>query len=499
MPPGRRHQYFSKSKLLSAYVCLKKAHLEKNQPKLAEVSAKSQAAFDIGNAVGAIAQEIYGTAGSVEVQYRRPMSAMVDETAKLIEDGFSEPIFEATFQHHGVLVRMDVLIPDGDGWRAVEVKASTTVKPEHEIDCAVQLWVMRGTGLRVNSLSLAHVDNQFVYQGDGDYSALLKEEDLTDIATAKEQDVLNLIANATAAVTGSVPDIPVGHYCHKPYECVFINHCWPMDSEFPTNSIGGNREKIFEWVSRGIEDVRDIPASEITAERQQMIHRVATSGEAEITPGAYEEIKAQGFPCYHLDFETAMPGIPLWKGSRPYQTHAVQYSIHVDDGKGDGSFENMPHHEFLDLSGNAPMRPLAEKLIKDLGDSGPVFMFSSYEKTTINGLIKLFPDLEPQLQAIIDRLFDLQKVVRAHYYHPEMLGYYSLKDVAPIMSVKIDYESLGEIQEGGAAASGYVEAVHPDTTPERKAELERKLLRYCEVDTEAMAEIVKYFKDLQSD
>jgi len=303
-----------------------------------------------------------------------------------------------------------------------------------------------------------------------------------------------LIAKATEAVTGPVPDTPVGRQCHEPYECAFVNYCWPMDSEFPTSSIGGNREKIFEWVNRGIEDVRNIPANEITATRQQMIHRVATSGEAEITPGGYEEIKAQGFPCYHLDFETAMPAIPLWKGSRPYQTHAVQFSIHVDDGKGDGSFENMPHFEFLDLSGNAPMRPLAEKLIEVLGDSGPVMMFSHYEKTTINGLIKLFPDLEPQLQAIIDRLFDLQKVVRAHYYHPKMLGYYSIKDVVPTMNPDMDYATLEGIKEGGAAANGYVEAIHPDTTPERKAELEEQLLRYCKFDTEAMVEIVKYFK-----
>jgi predicted RecB family nuclease len=145
------------------------------------------------------------------------------------------------------------------------------------------------------------------------------------------------------------------------------------------------------------------------------------------------------------------------------------------------------------------MRPLAEKLIEVLGDTGPVFMVSSYEKTTINGLIKLFPDLKPQLQAIVNRLFDLQKVVKDHYYHPKMLGSYSLKDIAPVMSSRINYEALGEIQEGGAAAKGYLEAINPATTPERKAELEEKLLTYCRVDTEAMVEIVKYFKDIQSD
>jgi hypothetical protein len=46
-----------------------------------------------------------------------------------------------------------------------------------------------------------------------------------------------------------------------------------------------------------------------------------------------------------------------------------------------------------------------------------------------------------------------------------------------------------------AAAAGYVEAVQPDTAPEDKARIEAELLEYCRVDTEAMAEIVKYFKE----
>jgi len=496
--PSKKPVYFSKSSLLSAYQCPKKIYLDRKRPDLKEISAKTQSAYDIGNAVGAVAQQIYGTAGSVEIEFVRPMSTMVKKTAKLIEEGFREPIFEATFQHQGVLIRMDVLIPEGDGWRAVEVKASTRVKPEHQIDCAIQLWVMHGVGLTINSLSLAYVDNQFVYQGDGDYSGLLKEENLTELAIAMEPDVLALIADATKAVSGKMPDVPVGRRCENPYECSYVNYCWPVDSEFPTSSIGGDREKIFAWVNRGIEDVRDIPASEVTATRQQLFHRVTCSGEPEIIPGAYEEIEERGYPRFHLDFETAGPGIPIWKGSRPYQTHAVQWSIHIDDGTGDSSLAGMAHQEFLDLSGDAPMRALAEKMIECLGDTGPVLMWTTYEKTVINGLIELFPDLEPQLQAIVARLYDLAKVVERHYYHPKMMGSYSIKKVAPAIIPGMDYGMLEGINDGGAASDGYLEAIRSDTAPKRKAELEEQLLRYCRFDTEAMVEIVKYFRDIES-
>ncbi|MCH8073932.1 MAG: DUF2779 domain-containing protein, partial [Proteobacteria bacterium] len=172
--------YLSKSRLISAWQCPKKLHLEKHHPELGEVSANTESLFATGHQVGAISQQLYGTPDSVEIPFNRKMSLMVRETAELIEQGVDNPIFEATFQHDGVLVRVDVLIPGEDGWRAIEVKASTSVKDYHVLDCAIQDWVMRGVGLSIKSMSLAHINNQFVYPGEGDYAGLLVEEDLTE-------------------------------------------------------------------------------------------------------------------------------------------------------------------------------------------------------------------------------------------------------------------------------------------------------------------------------
>lgn len=484
--------YFSKSRLTDAALCTKKLYLQTYHKDRAVVSAKSEASFKVGNEIGEIAKELYGTPGAREIEFCFPMAKMVEETSNLIDSGFREAIFEATFQHEGVLVRVDVLLPDGDGWRAIEVKSSTSVKAEHHIDCAIQLWVMRGVCLPVRSIAHGHVDNQFVYQGDGDYSGLLAEEDVTDLATAMEPDVIELIAKATEAVSGDIPDVPVGVYCEDPYDCAFAAVCWPRDTDYPIRNIGGTRSKIFDWVGRGIKDVRDIPASEITAKRQQRIYRITCEGKAEILPGAKEELDALNYPRYHLDFETANPGIPIFNGSRPYQVHAVQWSIHVDDGKGGGLLESMQHHEFLDLSGKPPMRPLAEKLIECLGDTGPVLMWHHYERDVIKELIRLFPDLGLQLQAIIERLVDLKKIVERNYYHPDMKGSFSIKNVAPVIAPHMNYANLEGVNEGAAASSGYLEAIDPNTSPERKEELEEQLLRYCRFDTEAMVEIVRF-------
>ena len=488
-----RKPYLSKSRIISAWQCPKKLHLEKYHPELAEVSAQTESLFATGHKVGRISQALYGTADSVEIPFNRKMNLMVQETRALIDGGADFPIFEATFQHEGVLVRVDVLLPDRGAWRAIEVKASTSVKDYHVLDCAIQDWVMRHVGLPVMSISLAHIDNQFVYAGGDDYDGLLVEVDLTDEVRKVEPTVDMLIRRARDAVTGPLPEVTVGAQCNKPYECQFMHYCWPTDAEYPIAGLGGSKAKLGNYVALGCTDIRDVDAASITAESQQRIHRVTQSGKAETLDGARQTLAALPYPRYYLDFETIAPAVPFWEGTRPYSALPVQWSCHIDDGRGDGTYQRMHHEEFLDLSGKPPMRALAEKMIECLGDSGPVITYTNYEEKVINGLIGLYPDLGDLLQAIVRRLFDLHPVLKANYYHPKMLGSWSIKAVLPSVAPQMDYAKLEGIKEGTGASDGFIEAISPSTTPERKSELQKQLLRYCRFDTEAMAVLVQFF------
>jgi len=478
--------FLSKSRLISAWQCPKRLHLEKHQPELGEISAQTESLFTTGHEVGAIAQACYGTPDSVEIEF--DFRSMVAETWRLINGGAGFPIFEATFRHENVLVRADIIIPEPDGWRVVEVKASTSVKDHHKLDCAIQLWVMRESGLPVTSISLAHINNRFVYAGGGDYDGLLVEHDLSAEADALKQSVVDLVYEARQAVSGPLPNIAVGAHCTRPYECQFVNHCWPTDTEYPIAGLGGDRATLGDYVAGGCRDIRDVDPETITAPTQQRIHRVTCSGKPEILDGAAEMLQALDHPRYYLDFETIAPAVPIWPGTRPYAAIPVQWSCHVEDSAG-----VFRHEDFLDLSGEPPMRALAESLVDCLGDAGPVLMYTGYEEKVIRGLIGPFPGLEEALQRIIARLFDLHPVVRDHYYHPKMLGSWSIKAVLPTIAPGMDYAALDGIKEGSAASDGFLEAIHPDTTPERKAELEEQLLRYCRFDTEAMVEIVRFF------
>ena len=71
------------------------------------------------------------------VEAEPDLHAAIVRTRELIDQGHSSAIFEATFSHDGVLVRVDIMEPDGKGkWRVAEVKSSTSVKDYHVGDLA---------------------------------------------------------------------------------------------------------------------------------------------------------------------------------------------------------------------------------------------------------------------------------------------------------------------------------------------------------------------------
>ena len=67
----------------------------------------------------------------------------------------------------------------------IEVKSTTSAKPEHIPDAAIQLYVLENAGVAVNSAYLMHINNRYVYAGgDYDLEQLFTLEDVTEDARA---------------------------------------------------------------------------------------------------------------------------------------------------------------------------------------------------------------------------------------------------------------------------------------------------------------------------
>jgi hypothetical protein len=481
--------YLSKSRIMSARQCLKLLYLEKNRPDLANITSSTESVFSTGHSVGDIAQQIYGSDDAAFILYEDGLDSAIRQTKELMEASPCVPIFEATFQYDDVLVRVDVLLPDGDAWRMVEVKASITVKADHHIDCAIQAWVIHSLGYPISTVSLAHVNKQFVYEGDGNYVGMLEEKDLTESVASLEADVLSLVEQARSALRDGEPSVDVGGHCSKPYNCAFLTYCWPTDVEYPITGLGGGRTKLGTLVAEGFRDIRDVPDERLAGASQRRIHRVTCDGNAEVLSAGVEFVTSLAYPRYYLDFETIAPAVPIWAGTSPYAPVPIQWSCHIENAQGD-----VRHVEFLDLSGEPPMRRLAEEMVDGLEGDGPILMYTRYEERVIRSLMDLFPDLARSLQSLVDRLVDLHPVVKRDYYHPKMLGSWSIKAVLPAIAPQMNYSNLEGINQGVAASEGFLEAIDSSTSVARRAELEEQLLRYCRFDTLAMMEIVWFFE-----
>jgi len=479
----------SKSRLMSFRQCPRRLWLERHRPELAEEVPGQDAAFATGHEVGDVARQLYDPAGDgLFIEYDQGLAAAMARTREALAGPSAAPIFEATFERDGLLVRTDVLERGDTGPRLVEVKASTSVKPEHLVDCAIQSWVLESTPARPKSVSLAHVDNRFVYPGDGRYQGLLVEQDLTqEIAPLREQ-VPGWVRSARRVLAGPEPAAAIGTRCWTPYECPFQGHCW-RKVDHSVADLPGIGQRLDQLLAEGHYDLRELPEDLVTSPDQRRVWRAAQRGTAELSLAARQELRSYGSPRFFLDFETISFAVPRWAGTRPYQQLPFQWSLHVEDARG-----RLAHEEFLDLSGELPARAVAESLLEATRRSGPVFMYTAFEKTCLRTLAAFCPDLRDGLEALADRLVDLLPIAKRHYYHPAMRGSWSIKKLLPTIAPELDYAGLGTIREGGAAQQAYAEAIAPGTDAARREEIRRDLLAYCGQDTLAMVTVARYLE-----
>ena len=340
----------SKSKLMSFLQCPKRLWLEKHRPELVQITPETQAAFDTGHAVGDIARQIYDPSGTGKlVSMERGMGEALRQTAMLVANPAATPLFEATFQRDGLLIRADVI--DRDQGRLIEVKSSTSVKEEHAIDCAIQAWVLEKSAARPESVSLAYINKEFVYAGGGDYPGLLAEQDMSAEVAPRLQQVPGWLKAAKDVIKADEPAVPVGSHCRKPYECPFIDHCWPQ-TEYPLTTLPNVGRRLDELVAKGFKDVRELPPDLVRGEEALRVWRATRAGKPEVLPAARAELAALAWPRYYLDFETIRFAIPRWAGTRPYQQMPFQWSLHIERAPG-----QIEHAEFLDLGDSCPPAP----------------------------------------------------------------------------------------------------------------------------------------------
>jgi hypothetical protein len=485
----------SKSRYLSGCQCPLKLWYDCYARHLAPPpDAVQQAIFDTGHAVGLLAHRRYPGGQLVDVDHRHTGEALT--RTKTLMSGPSVPaIFEGAFLHKNALVRADVLERAANGWNLIEVKSGTRVKEGiHDSDVAVQVWVLQGAGVALERAGVLTLYRDYVYDGVTlDTDQLFVFHDRTEVVEALVPGVERNIASFMQMLAGtSAPDIEPSDHCFDPYDCPYYGHC-TRDSVFPDHPI--TELPNLHWRRRqeledaGVLTVPEVPADFPLSERQEIVRHSVMQGTEYVSDALASELDAIQYPVYHLDFETYAPAIPQFVGTHPYDAIPFQFSVHIE--REDGAIE---HLEYLHEQDGDPRRPFAERLIDALGSSGSICVYTGYEARVISELTAVLPDLADQLEALLDRLWDLHRIVKNHYYHPGFHGSSSIKKVLPVLVPELAYDAL-DIQDGQTAAVMYAKALD-NPSREARHEVFAALKAYCGLDTLAMLRLREALREI---
>ncbi len=363
----KRHG-LSKSRILAYRQCPRRLWLSVNRPELmAEIGV---ARLAMGIHVGDMARRLYPDGVLIAGD---DLGQAVQDTQRLLAEE-QRPLFEATFQAEGVLIRVDLLLPDGDAWRLVEVKSSAGVKEYHLIDAAVQAWVATQTGLALSRVEVAHIDTTFVYPGDGDYRGLFCHADLSAKVQDLEPEVQALVGAAKDLLAGGDPLTPPGDQCGQPYPCPFLPYCQPEEADadrFPLETLPYGGKVVADLRAQAYTDLRDVPDAELSNWRHQRVWQATRDNRPFLDPQVRQVMAGLDWPRYYLDFETVQFAVPIWAGTRPFMQIPFQWSCHVENAQG-----GMRHEAFLAHNAADPRHAFAETLVACLGTTGPILVYN---------------------------------------------------------------------------------------------------------------------------
>ena len=156
-----------------------------------------------------------------------------------------------------------------------------------------------------------------------------------------------------------------------------------------------------------------------------------------------EHMSRWRYPLHMIDFETATVALPFFKGMRPYETIAFQYSHHMIEADG------RIHHagQFISAEpGVFPNFEFVRALKRELErDRGTIFRWATHENSVLTQIARQLSEAHSSpedRQALLDfiaqvtkggerAMVDLAVIAERGYFHPETKGRVSIKKVLP--------------------------------------------------------------------
>jgi len=428
-----------------------------------------------GKEIGERARTLYQNGVLVD---ERNLNSAVRTTENLINDPNISEIFEGTFYLDNYVTRADIMRrKSDDDWHMIEVKSSVNDRAEFVDDMAYTTMVIKNSGFSVSSISIMLMSR--------DYRLGMKNEELfveiehTDEVLARVE-IFEEFMDEIAKITGNenTPEADLRFECKK---CSLFKECHGHNVENHIFDLPRlSRPKFDRLTESNIVCIEDIPERFPLTANQNRVKVCVQSEQPYVSNRLRTQLEEILWPAFFLDFETVKTAIPLYPDIAPHTQILTQYSIHKCSEFGNA----VDHLEYLADPTCDCRRELVETLIGHLEEEGSIVVYSTFEKTMINKLKELFPDLSQKLDLIIERLVDLHKIIRDNYYHPDFHGSTSIKKVLPVLAPDMSYDGL-EIAEGDSAMAAFAYMARGRYDETEVNSIRKHLLEYCKQDTEA--------------
>jgi predicted RecB family nuclease len=404
-------------------------------------------------------------------------------TATLVEKK-TPVIYEATFAYNDALIMVDILCLDNEKYTAYEVKSSFKISEVYLKDACLQYYVLKNALTNLEDLFLVTLNQDYVFENEIEPKKLFKKR---SVKTESEKNLPyfeNQLFNAQLTLEqNKIPNIAIGKHCFKPYQCDYFSNCWK--DTINENSIFNlpllDKEKLFEWYNSGIRTIDEI-GSEHDAKaiiykiKQAYFDNKAIVDKEKIT-SFLSKIQS---PMTAMDMEMWGPAIPQINGTKPFEQ--LPYLVCFFDGK---KHSNV----FLEYAKD-DRRQFAELLLENTKGFESILVYDgTMEKMVINGLIKLFADLKPDLEHLKTKFIDIFDIfLEFSYYHPAFKTNFSLKTVAGVLLEDINYSKI----TSGLEAMAYFDQQRLETNLTEKEIIKQELINYCQTDTLATYQLVDF-------
>jgi hypothetical protein len=401
------HAVLSKSTFIRGMQCEKSLYLHKKRPFLRDpLSPEQRAKFSRGTNVGVLAHALYPGGVNATPKSHFQMAASAAKTAEWIAAG-ENIIYEAAFQHDGVIIALDILVKEDDGWKAVEVKSSRAVSETYLWDAALQYHVITGNGIELSGFFVAYMDETYEREGALDAVKMFQLQDVLADVRERAAVVQEKIGRFKEVIQlKSSPDIPIGLQCHDPYPCDFIGHCWkkvPAASLFELRDLPDAQK--FELYRQGIAEAADVPEAVLSSHPQLRKQVDSLAGNRIIADKERLKLFFER-AAEPLVFFTALvhqPAVPLYDGSRPYelQPFSLGISYPVESGR-------EPLIRVAD-----PLAPMDAHMLREVLDAAAqaatvVTFDAGKQQAILEWFVAREPSLKEAVESLKSRMCDLQ-------------------------------------------------------------------------------------------